>query len=78
MKEIEKWLNEKNGFTRERDEEFTDNEQCYSSPSGAFLRLNKGDNTEPPYWNLYYPLGDGEQCDESGGWDETPKYSETN
>uniref|UniRef100_A0A6M3IY01 Uncharacterized protein n=1 Tax=viral metagenome TaxID=1070528 RepID=A0A6M3IY01_9ZZZZ len=43
----------------------------YEGPEGEYLLLSRGDDTEEPFWALYY--GEGENPDESGGWDETPR-----
>lgn len=65
---IEKWIT-RHGFIQEESRE---NEIGYGSPSGAFLLLNSGDAEESPFWNLFYPPGDGEQADETGTWDHPP------
>jgi hypothetical protein len=48
-------------------------ETGYDGPDGSFLIINFGD-AEAPFWNLYYPPGNGEHPDETGAWDETPNY----
>jgi hypothetical protein len=70
LEQIEMWIDKNNYQMIETRQK----EHCYNGPDNSFLVLNPGDS-EQPFWNLYYPPGDGERADETGSWNEIPKHN---